>query len=340
MITLSQISKNYKEFSLNNINLQIQPAEFVSILGSSGSGKSTLLKIILGVVDDYQGGILINGQSIKGKSPIELGISMVFQNPLLLPHLTVEENIAFGLEMTKIGRAEQQQRVNQVLQDVYLEGFNHRYPYELSGGQQQRVSLARALVMQPKLLLMDEPFSALDQNLRIEMQKLLKNIQQKYQNTIVFVTHDRDEAFFLSDKIALFQHGNLLQFDSPSRLYNNPNCIDVASFLGIQNIFTGQIIDEKFIHSDFVLDMQDRSVNKESVKIAIKSTDISITDIQPNIQYVSGILQTQTLRHGIIELEVKVGDRIWHLKQSKNPKINIGATVFLSYNVEDIIIFV
>lgn len=338
MVTLQNISKKYKDFSLREIDLSIEHGEIVSLLGASGSGKSTLLKIILGMIDDYSGKVLIDEKSTKGSSPIDMGISMVFQNPLLLPHFTVEENIAFGLKMINCPKHIQKERVKQSLVDVCLEGFETRYPCELSGGQQQRVSLARALVMNPRLLLMDEPFSALDQNLRIEMQKLLKAIQKSYQSTIVFVTHDRDEAFFLSDKIALLQQGKLLQYDTPKNLYDKPINIDVANFLGIQNIFKGQIENQKFIHSDFILNIPNCRNNIDNSVVALKSTDIRVVETSHQ-DSLRGVVHSIILRYGVYELEIRIGKTIFHIKQNKIVHLNVGDEVYIHYYSHDIIVF-
>ena len=338
MITLNNIKKSYDKFTIDNLSLHIEDGEFVTFLGESGSGKSTLLKIILNLIGDYEGDVLINGVNSRNKKPIDLGISMVFQNHLLLPHLNVSDNILFGLQMTKVPKEIQLQRLQQALEDLKLQGFEKRHPFTLSGGQMQRVAIARALVMKPKVLLMDEPFSSLDQNLRIELQKLLKEIQQKHKTTIVFVTHDRDEAFFLSDKIALLKQGSLCQYTSPIEMYHNPASIYVAQFLGIKNIFHGSIENDTFVHTDFSLSLP--GVSSKVCAVGIKGEDLTISPVplDDGRDYLLGAVRNIILRHGFYEMSIEIGDTQFQAVQHKlKEDVQKGSEVYLYFHRQDLI---
>lgn len=226
-------------FSLKPVHLTIKEGEFFSLLGPSGCGKTTLLKLLAGLEQADQGEIWIGETEITNVPPESRNFAMVFQQPLLFPHMNIEDNIAFGLKMKKVKRAERIERAREMLGHVGLKGYGQRFPDELSGGQQQRAALARALVSDPRVLLMDEPFSALDPSLREEMRILLSRIHQEFGTTVVFVTHDREEAFHLSDRIGVMSDGNLLQVAGAKELYEKPASIQVASFLGLKNILKG-----------------------------------------------------------------------------------------------------
>jgi ABC-type sugar transport system ATPase subunit len=222
MVEIRKLKKSYKNFCLDKIEFFINKGEFFTILGESGCGKSTLLRIIAGVEDFDEGEILIDGKSVQ-ETLKEGKIAMVFQDSLLLPHLTVKGNILFGLKMRNISKAELEMRYQEVVKELEIEKLGQKYVFELSGGQKQRVSIGRALIMKPKLLLMDEPFSALDTNLRYRLQELLKKIQKKYNTTIIFVTHDKEEAFFLSNRIAVMKSGEIIELSEVEKLKKTKN---------------------------------------------------------------------------------------------------------------------
>ena len=225
MLVIKNLKKRYEKFSLDIENFQVKQGEFISILGQSGSGKSTFLNILAGIETQYIGEV-----SIKGE------LSMVFQDSLLLPHLNLFENIAFGLRIKKIDKNEIEARVVEVMKKLEIFSLKDKYPNEISGGEKQRVSIGRALVMKPQLLLMDEPFSSLDENLRERLQEVVKNLQKELDLTIIFVTHDRDEAFYLSDRIALINKGKIEQYDSGINLFTKPISDYVYKFLSLENI--------------------------------------------------------------------------------------------------------
>jgi iron(III) transport system ATP-binding protein len=261
MIQLHEISKHYNEFkALDNINLQFKEKEFIAILGPSGCGKTTLLKLLAGFMQPTKGQILLDGQLIASEKmlvpPEKRNISMVFQSHALWPHMTVEEHIYFPLKHHHFGRvldkAEQSTLVTEVLEMVGLEKLRNRFPSELSGGQRQRVSLARAIAPKPSLLLMDEPLSALDAELRMEMRKEIQRIHQQLGTTIVFVTHDQGEALAMADRIVVMNHGEIEQVDAPENLYTRPKSIFVSTFVGKSNIISGKwVTKDTFIPEHF-----------------------------------------------------------------------------------------
>ncbi|RVV99234.1 ABC transporter ATP-binding protein [Mesobaculum littorinae] len=243
-LTLSGVNKQYGAFTaLDHVDLDVEKGEFVTFLGPSGSGKTTTLMIIAGFEDATDGAVEVAGQSLAGLAPQDRNIGIVFQNYALFPHKTAAENVYFPLQMRSVKRAEGLARAEEMLTLVGLEGFGHRYPKELSGGQQQRVALARALVFEPDLLLLDEPLGALDKNLREQMQIEIKRIQRKLGVTTIFVTHDQSEAMSMSDRIVVFDKGNIQQAGRPLDIYHRPQTRFVADFIGETNLFDATVTD-------------------------------------------------------------------------------------------------
>ena len=236
LVSLRNLNKHYGDFAaVDNISLDIQDGEFLTFLGSSGSGKSTTLSMLAGFETPSSGEILVNGQSLVNVPPHKRDIGMVFQRYSLFPHLSVRDNIGFPLVIRKLASAERERRVDAMLKLVQLEQFAHRRPSQLSGGQQQRVAIARALVYEPRILLMDEPLGALDKKLREDLQDELRQLHRRLGITIVYVTHDQEEAMRLSQRIAIFSHGKIVGLGSGYDLYQNPPNAFVASFLGNSN---------------------------------------------------------------------------------------------------------
>jgi len=236
LVSLRNLNKHYSDFAaVDNISLDIKDGEFLTFLGSSGSGKSTTLSMLAGFETPSSGEILVNGQSLVNVPPHKRDIGMVFQRYSLFPHLSVRDNIAFPLAIRKLAAAERDKRVDAMLKLVQLEQFAHRRPSQLSGGQQQRVAIARALVYEPRILLMDEPLGALDKKLREDLQDELRQLHRRLGITIVYVTHDQEEAMRLSQRIAIFSHGKIVGLGSGYDLYQNPPNAFVASFLGNSN---------------------------------------------------------------------------------------------------------
>jgi putative spermidine/putrescine transport system ATP-binding protein len=241
-LTLSNVTHRFGEMiAANDINLDIRPGELISLLGPSGCGKTTLLKIIAGFLRQTAGDVRVDGASISHLPPNRRQIGIVFQNYALFPHMTVEDNVGYGLAAIGRSKGEIKTVVFDMLNVVQMAGFSKRVPRELSGGQQQRVALARCLAIRPRILLLDEPFSALDKNLRLDMQIEIKRLQRQSGITTVLVTHDQEEALSISDRIAVLSRGNLEQFASPTDVYDRPASLFVNTFVGTTNLIKGTI---------------------------------------------------------------------------------------------------
>ncbi|MCE1170599.1 ABC transporter ATP-binding protein [Zoogloea sp.] len=246
-VTFTHVQKTYDGETLivKDLNLEIRRGEFLTLLGPSGSGKTTCLMMLAGFETPTSGEIRVNEQVINRVPPHRRNIGMVFQNYALFPHMTVAENLRFPLVVRKMPAAEIDAKVKRALAMVRLEALGNRYPQQLSGGQQQRIALARALVFNPELVLMDEPLGALDKQLREHMQIEIKHIHDNLGVTFVFVTHDQSEALTMSDRIAVFDRGEIQQIDSAERLYEEPSNAFVAGFIGESNTFTGTLMERK-----------------------------------------------------------------------------------------------
>ena len=231
--------------AVDNVSLQIHDGEFYSLLGPSGCGKTTTLRMIAGFEFPTEGEVSIRGKIMGLTPPYLRNTNMVFQNYALFPHMTIARNVAFGMEMKKVSKAEVKRRVQEALELVRLSGYGPRKPNQLSGGQQQRVALARALVNRPEVLLLDEPLGALDLKLRKEMQIELKTLQREVGITFVYVTHDQEEALTMSDRIAVMHRGKVLQEGSPTEIYERPNCRFVADFIGETNFLKGVVQEQE-----------------------------------------------------------------------------------------------
>ena len=225
--------------AVDGIDLDIADGEFTTLLGPSGSGKTTVLRMIAGFERPSGGRVLLGGQDVTSKAPFERNVNTVFQDYALFPHMTVAQNVDYGLRVKKVPALQRRERVTAALATVRLEGFGGRRPNQLSGGQRQRVALARALVNRPKVLLLDEPLGALDRKLREQMQVELKAIQREVGITFMFVTHDQDEALTMSDRIVIFNHGRIEQLGTPSEIYEQPATEFVAGFVGTSNLLQG-----------------------------------------------------------------------------------------------------
>jgi spermidine/putrescine ABC transporter ATP-binding subunit len=231
--------------AVDHVSIEIKEGEIFSLLGPSGCGKSTLLRLVAGLESQGQGDIFIAGERVNDLPPYKRDCSTVFQSHALFPHMTVFDNIGFGLVERKISKTEIKRKVAEKIELVNLEGLEDRRPDQLSGGQQQRVALARSLVLEPMILLLDEPLAALDRKLRKEMQVELKRIQREVGTTFLNVTHDQKEALSLSDRIAVMNEGRFLQIGTPDDIYETPRTVFVASFMGASNIFSGKVVSKR-----------------------------------------------------------------------------------------------
>lgn len=312
---------------LHNINLNINSGEFISLLGPSGCGKSTLLKTIAGLNDLQEGKVILFGNEIQNISPEKRGTVIVFQDLRLFPHLSVEKNIAFAMNLNKVNKQKQKEIVSKLLKDVQLEGFENRKIKELSGGQMQRVALARALAANPNILLLDEPFSGLDEKLRLEMGQLVKKLQRENNMTMILVTHDKNEALQLSDRIGLMMHGDIIQYDKPYNIYTAPISKKVADYFGRNNYFIGEVEKNIFKCDDFQLNCDKKDGKYEimfrpsSIEIDEKKESYEISEITYIGDFIEIILSknnkkilvkssAKILSNNYIKINNKVGIKI------------------------------
>lgn len=242
IVEIEGVNKIYgSNHVVRDLNLSIEEGEFLTLLGSSGCGKTTTLRMIAGFEEPTSGTIMVEGERVEEKEPFERNVNTVFQSYALFPHKTIYDNIAYGLKMKKVPKAEIRERVTEMMEMVQLSGFEKRYPSQLSGGQKQRVAIARALINRPRVLLLDEPLGALDLKLRKQMQLELKRLQKKLNITFIYVTHDQEEALTMSDRIAVMHDGIIDQLASPAEIYEHPATKFVATFIGETNIYDGCI---------------------------------------------------------------------------------------------------
>ncbi len=306
-IILSSVTKKFGDtVAVDDVSLQIEGGEFFSLLGPSGCGKTTTLRIIGGFVYPTAGEVFINGELMAETPPYRRPVNTVFQNYALFPHKTVAQNIAFGLQMKKMPKAEISDAIERSLDLIQLPGYGERKPNELSGGERQRVALARALINEPTILLLDEPLSALDLKLRKQMQLELKALQRKIGITFVYVTHDQGEALALSDRIAVMNEGRILQVGTPSEIYDSPQNCFVADFIGTSNFFEGTLIstDGDLVRVESNTEPTFKFVCKHSgdlpidtsVSVAVRPERVEIsTEPNPNLpNCLSGVIQDES----------------------------------------------
>lgn len=306
-LEIKNLSKKYGySYAVKDISFGLEEGKFLCLLGPSGSGKSTILHSIGGFLD-HEGKIIIDGEDISHKSPEERDVATVFQSYAIFPHMNVLENVMYGLKFKAKGlsKREKRERALEVIEKVGLRGFERRYESELSGGQKQRVALARSLVVKPKLLLMDEPLSALDYNLRNKMQEEIKRIQKEFKITTIFVTHDRNEAFAMADEIIILKGGRLIEKASPEDIYNQPKDDFTLNFMGKANMVDGGF------------------VRPEKIREADKGEEFTIKDLRFEGDRIRILLQKSDK-----ELEM--------IKLNDGKKYKIGEKIKVTYRIEEI----
>jgi spermidine/putrescine transport system ATP-binding protein len=352
-VELQQVTKRFGDFTaVDNVSLEIHDGEFFSLLGPSGCGKTTCLKMIAGFELPTSGAIKIAGETMGDTPPYRRAVNTVFQNYALFPHMTVFENVAFGLEMKRVARAEIKPRVMETLEMVRLPQLADRKPRQLSGGQQQRIALARALVNRPRVLLLDEPLSALDLKLRKAMQLELKALQQQVGITFVFVTHDQEEAITMSDRIAVMSDGVVAQIGEPLEIYERPSNRFVADFIGETNFIEGEVagIDEaqtivSLGNGVNVSARGNREVTMgQAVTVAIRPEKISLLPAgsTPNDQTVPAVIQESVYIGTDTRYTVRVAERHAVVARIQNVTSDLianrpfrpGDQVFLSWTVD------
>lgn len=281
LIEIRDLAKSFGNVkAVDDISLDIESGEFITLLGPSGSGKTTVLRMIAGFEDPDAGSIKLNGEDITHLPPFDRDVNTVFQDYALFPHMSVQENVEYGLRTRKVPKAERAKQALEAIASVKLEETVNRLPHQLSGGQRQRIALARALVLRPRVLLLDEPLGALDRQLREEMQVELKKIQRDAGITFVFVTHDQEEAMRMSDRIVVFNSGRIEQVGTPEQVYEEPRTNFVAGFLGTANIFSVDVA-RKFLGATTTV-----SIRPERIRLQVLETKIdkSETSVKATVQ--------------------------------------------------------
>jgi len=296
ILRIDSVSKLFDDVrAVDNVSLSINRGEIFALLGGSGSGKSTLLRMLAGFEKPSQGRIFLDGQDITDLPPYERPINMMFQSYALFPHMTVAQNIAFGLKRDKLPKAEVEARVNEMLSIVHMEKYAKRKPHQLSGGQRQRVALARSLAKRPKLLLLDEPMGALDKKLRTRMQLEVVEILERVGVTCVMVTHDQEEAMTMAGRIAIMDEGWIAQIGTPTDIYESPNSRMIAEFIGSVNLFEGDIVADEHDHAIiespaipqqlYVSHGVSTNVQNKHVWLAVRPEKTLITRDKPDAEY-------------------------------------------------------
>jgi len=310
IIEIKNINVSYgSNHVLKEVSLNIENKDFYTFLGPSGCGKTTLLRLIAGFEKSSSGELFIDGKEVSNLNPWERDVGMVFQNYALWPHMTVYKNISFGLEEKKLDKKEIKNRVDEVLELVDLKDLSGRYPFQLSGGQQQRVALARTLVVKPKVLLLDEPLSNLDAKLRVQMRKELQDLHKKIGITSIFVTHDQEEANSMSTNLAILNEGVVQQVGKPVDLYNNPENIFVANFLGTTNVIDGTFKNNNFTSSEG-LEIKDIIDDKKGTNILLRPQNLYLHSNNNDFQNFEGIVINQEFLGNIVRYTVNVKNHL------------------------------
>jgi spermidine/putrescine ABC transporter ATP-binding subunit len=305
-VALEGVTKRYGESpAVDDISFSIEPSEFLTLLGPSGCGKTTTLRIVAGLQAPDQGKVHIGDREVTHLGPAQRNIGMVFQSLALFPHMTVGENVSFGLRMRRVPPGESAERVRRALEVVRLEQFLGRYPHQLSGGQQQRVALARALVIEPTILVLDEPFGSLDRKLREAMQRELRDITRELKITSLFVTHDQEEALMLSDWVAVMKTGRIEQLGTPNEIFRFPQTRFVADFMGATNFLRAKVLDvrqgtARLLVSDAVFETScnDRMATGDEIEVTIRPEWIDLNEARPSGAGAIQVIVTHAVFHG------------------------------------------
>ena len=286
LIEIRDLAKSFGNVkAVDDISLDIESGEFITLLGPSGSGKTTVLRMIAGFEDPDAGSIKLNGEDITHLPPFDRDVNTVFQDYALFPHMSVQENVEYGLRTRKVPKAERAKQALEAIASVKLEETVNRLPHQLSGGQRQRIALARALVLRPRVLLLDEPLGALDRQLREEMQVELKKIQRDAGITFVFVTHDQEEAMRMSDRIVVFNSGRIEQVGTPEQVYEEPRTNFVAGFLGTANIFSVDVA-RKFLGATTTVSIRPERIRLQALETKIDKSETSVKATVQEAAYV------------------------------------------------------
>jgi putative spermidine/putrescine transport system ATP-binding protein len=321
-LELEQISKYFgRTTAVDHIDLNVEQGEFLTLLGPSGCGKTTILRMIAGFEVPSEGNILLDGEDITNRAASKRPMGMVFQSYALFPHLTAEQNIAFGMSIKHMPKDEIQRRCSELLNLVGLGDKGRNYPHQLSGGQQQRIALARALAVEPKVLLLDEPLSALDAKVRVSLRNEIRRIQQQLKMTAIYVTHDQEEALAISDRIAVMAKGRIEQLDHPEEVYSNPRTVFAASFVGSSNQFQGTLtsasqglcqVDSYLLHVPPTADLRDG----DAALVLVRPEEVNLQQAQDDEDasanhgdnHIAGVIELRTFLGPFTRFHVRVND--------------------------------
>ena len=340
LLELKNITAGYdKNVILRDFNLNVEKGEFVSLLGSSGCGKTTTLRLIAGFSQPMAGSIVFNGRDITNVPLHKRNFGFVFQSYALFPHMTVYDNVAFGLKMRKVSREETRKRVMDMLALVDLNGFEKRYPREMSGGQRQRVALARAMVIQPDLMLFDEPLSNLDAKLRVKMRVEIRRIQQELGFTAIYVTHDQEECFAISDQVAIMNQGVIEQMDTPASIFNGPRTDFIAHFVGFENFFDLTRQSGALTAENGAVLRVDADRAGEKFRACIRPEDVSIAPAGTGLENaVAGEVLVTTFLGRNVQYNVRTPIGEFAVKTDQSNVYSIGSRVTLGLSANKIIL--
>jgi spermidine/putrescine transport system ATP-binding protein len=346
MVSLHHVTKRFADFlAVDDVSLDIRPGEFITLLGPSGCGKTTILRMISGLETPTTGQVLLEDKDVTHLPPYQRDVNQVFQSYALFPHLRVADNIAFGLKMKKIPRAERNTRIAEAIEMVELKGLESRKPSELSGGQKQRVALARAIVNHPKVLLLDEPLAALDAKLRRTMQIELKRLQHRLGITFVFVTHDQEEAITMSDRIAVMNRGKIEQLGDTTDIYHRPQTRFVASFIGQANILEAKVRDNQLHIDDTIqLTLEAPLSANEKTLISIRPEKIALhKSCPPGPNVFQARIEEEIFRGPLNQLLLRTPSNLSLTvlvanESASQQNLHVGDTVFIQLHPADIVI--
>ena len=341
LVRLENISKNFNNVKvIKDVSLDIYKGEFLTLLGPSGCGKTTILRMISGLDDVTKGKVFIDGVDVTEVDATKREVNTIFQNLALFPKMTVKENVGFGLKMKKLDKNIIDKRVKEVIKLVKMEGYEDRFPSELSGGQQQRIAIARSIIMNPKVLLLDESLCSLDLKLKKSMQIELKRLQKKLGITFIYVTHAQDEALSMSDRIAVINNGKIEQLDTPENIYKNPKTVFVADFIGEANILDGKVVNvndgviEVSLFEGYVIEIEtdEKYEKNEQIKLIIRPENIKISK-KELINGIEGVV-TETTYNGdstkiLVDVPLKEDIKV---STTDDDKYNSSTKVYIKFD--------
>ena len=341
LVRLENISKNFNNVKvIKDVSLDIYKGEFLTLLGPSGCGKTTILRMISGLDDVTKGKVFIDGVDVTEVDATKREVNTIFQNLALFPKMTVKENVGFGLKMKKLDKNIIDKRVKEVIKLVKMEGYEDRFPSELSGGQQQRIAIARSIIMNPKVLLLDESLCSLDLKLKKSMRIELKRLQKKLGITFIYVTHAQDEALSMSDRIAVINNGKIEQLDTPENIYKNPKTVFVADFIGEANILDGKVVNvndgviEVSLFEGYVIEIEtdEKYEKNEQIKLIIRPENIKISK-KELINGIEGVV-TETTYNGdstkiLVDVPLKEDIKV---STTDDDKYNSSTKVYIKFD--------